>query len=139
MFVYIIIALKLFSYYQVNRWYREGTPRPVRGTSRVQGQQIQNPPISISRHQKERTIYMWLSGPSTATPGAWVLIPALSWIPCVAVSLSQLPNLLMENLSVQSICKCAFVEASRHLLPHTVIVRIHSLIFDIRYKVLYKG
>nr|XP_025043019.1 diacylglycerol O-acyltransferase 1 isoform X1 [Pelodiscus sinensis] len=47
MFVYIIIALKLFSYYQVNRWYREGTPRPVRGTSRMQA-------ADSSTHQSRR-------------------------------------------------------------------------------------
>ncbi|XP_065272772.1 LOW QUALITY PROTEIN: diacylglycerol O-acyltransferase 1-like [Emys orbicularis] len=47
MFVYIIITLKLFSYYQVNRWYREGTPRPVRGTSRMQA-------ADPSAHQSRR-------------------------------------------------------------------------------------
>ncbi|KAM6064186.1 LOW QUALITY PROTEIN: diacylglycerol O-acyltransferase 1 [Theristicus caerulescens] len=43
LFVYLIITLKLFSYYRVNRWHRVGTARSIRGTARTQSQQIPEP------------------------------------------------------------------------------------------------
>lgn len=42
LFVYLIIALKLFSYYQVNQ-----CTEPVRGTARTQRQLIPEPSVSV--------------------------------------------------------------------------------------------
>uniref|UniRef100_A0A452HY97 diacylglycerol O-acyltransferase n=1 Tax=Gopherus agassizii TaxID=38772 RepID=A0A452HY97_9SAUR len=73
MFVYTIIALKLFSYYQVNRWYREGTPRPVRGTSRMQdpsahqsrrNERGQSKQIMYPMNLKVKDLYYFLLAPT---------------------------------------------------------------------------
>ncbi|KAM8799444.1 diacylglycerol O-acyltransferase 1-like [Eudromia elegans] len=58
MFVYLVITLKLFSYYQVNRWHREANPRSLRGNARMQGQKMQppsTPATDYSSHHSRRS------------------------------------------------------------------------------------
>ncbi|XP_068811548.1 diacylglycerol O-acyltransferase 1 isoform X5 [Struthio camelus] len=57
MFVYLIITLKLFSYYQVNRWLREGNPRSVRGSARMQAECSSHHSRRNERGQSKQIVY----------------------------------------------------------------------------------
>ncbi|KYO27494.1 inactive serine protease 54 isoform B [Alligator mississippiensis] len=57
LFVYITIALKLVSYYQVNHWYREGNSRPTKGTARIQAESSSYRSRKNERGQTKQILY----------------------------------------------------------------------------------